>query len=239
MVLSALAAAFFLAMGVYMVALVFSGNVVNYVNGRFAWLSLLAGTGFLVLAAHALAQLRSAPAAAVHGDHVHGPTSPLALALLTLPLLLGVMVPSQPLGASAVSGDLTANAGIGEPAAPPPEQGVRWTVVDWLRAFYYSERPERLNGRDADVIGFVYRKPGDPVGHFRVARFLMSCCSADSVAVGLPVAWDGADALAVDTWVRVQGTLQVRTFGGDTLPVIQASGVDDTVGRPSQPYLYP
>jgi putative membrane protein len=71
-----------------------------------------------------------------------------------------------------------------------------------------------------------------------VARFTISCCVADSSAIGLPVMWQGVDTLPQDTWVRVQGTFEVGDFQGDTVPILQASSVE-VVPQPEHPYLYP
>jgi uncharacterized repeat protein (TIGR03943 family) len=87
------------------------------------------------------------------------------------------------------------------------------------------------------VTGFVYRREEDPSGHFMVARFLMTCCSADAYAIALPVQWAAAEGLTADTWVRVVGTVRVGRFRDNTLPILQAMEVH-IEDRPRQTYLY-
>jgi putative membrane protein len=71
-----------------------------------------------------------------------------------------------------------------------------------------------------------------------VARFAISCCVADASAIGLPVVWDSAADLPQGEWIRVKGTFDVGAFNGDTVPVLQASSVEQ-VAQPEHPYLYP
>ena len=236
----------FAGMAGYFAYLWVSGNLGNYINTRFVWLSIVATIVFCLLAASSLysfVRARSGGADLAYGHHdVAGHWHPSigvpVLLILAAPLVLGLLVPSRPLGASAVGGDLMPNA-PSDSALAASANSSEWTVVDWLRVFYYSGNPDRLNGREADVVGFVYRREGDPQGHFMAARFLMSCCSADAAAVGVPVVWSEADNLPVDTWVRVRGPVKVQQFGRNTLPVIEAKSVDSSIGPPAQAYLYP
>jgi uncharacterized repeat protein (TIGR03943 family) len=243
--LDLLRACLFAAMGGYFAYLWLSGNLGNYINTRFAWLSIVAAVVFWLLAASSFAGVlrsRTGDDDHAHGHHHdghwHPPVSWPVLLLLATPLALGLLLPSRPLGASAVGGDLMPTAPT-DSSLSASSNSLEWTVVDWLRVFYYGGNPDRLNGREADVVGFVYRREGDPKGHFMAARFLMSCCSADASAVGVPVAWSEADSLPVDTWVRVKGPVRVQQFGKNTMPVIEAKSVDATIGPPAQPYLYP
>lgn len=236
----------FAGMGAYFAHLWISGNLGYYINTRFVWLSVVAALVFFMLGASSLysflrARFGGADLAYGHRElagHSHPPITFPLLLVLAAPLAFGLLVPSRPLGASAVGGDLVPTAPTDSSLAAS-FNSLEWTVVDWLRVFYYSGNPDRLNGREADVVGFVYRRAGDPKGHFMVARFLMSCCSADASAVGVPVAWDRSDDLPVDTWVRVRGPVKVQQFGKNALPVIEAKTVDASIGPPAQPYLYP
>ena len=242
----ALRAGLFAAMAAFFARLWLTGTLGYYINIRFAWLSVVAMIVFVVLALTCLAaflQARRGRADFTYGfhemaGHMHPRVTVPILLVLAAPLAIGLLVPARPLGASAVGGDLLP-ASASESGASAPANSLDWTVVDWLRVFYYSGNPDRLNAREADVVGFVYRRDADPSGHFMVARFVMSCCSADAAAVGMPVAWTGAADIPTDRWVRVQGAVKVQQFGKNTLPVIEARSVEQLPGPPPQPYLYP
>lgn len=224
-----------LGLGLYFLYNIVSGNLANYINARFAWLSYLAVVLFLLLglfSGYDLLKRRG------HG-HDHAPVSWATLAVIAIPLLLGTLIPSRPLGADAVGGSISLNAvAAGSNWSAFTTNPLEWNVLDWLRAFSRSEDIASFNGQQADVIGFVYKEPTFGENRFMVARFTISCCVADSSAIGLPVAWEGADTLPPDTWVRVQGAFQVGEFQGDTYPVLQATSVE-VVPQPEHPYLYP
>ena len=59
-----------------------------------------------------------------------------------------------------------------------------------------------------------------------------------SSALALAVRWPEAATLAGDSWVRVEGPLQVDRSGPDERPFIEATQVSP-VPRPINPYLSP
>lgn len=237
-------AALLLGMGLYFLITILSGNMTNYINERFTWLSYIAVVLFFLFGAVAIWDiLRSAPEHHHHDhddhhhDHEHGGLSTSVALIVAIPLLLGTLVPSRPLGASAVDGNiLTASVGLGEPLAftrNPLERN----ILDWLREFNRAAAPSAFDGQPVDVVGFVYREPNFGEGRFMVARFTISCCVADAYALGIPVEATGTDDIADGTWVRVQGVLEAGLFNDNTLPIIRATSVEE-VEQPEHPYLY-
>jgi putative membrane protein len=236
--------ALLLGLGVYFIYIIASGNLSNYINERFGWLSYLAAVLFLVLGVFSgLQTLRVHQHHHGehdhdhdhHHDHEHGSLSWSTIAIVALPLVLGTLIPSRPLGAEAVDGGISTSAAstsITTFSRNPLERN----VLDWLRVFSATEDYTELNGQPADVIGFVYTEPTFGADQFMVARFTVSCCVADASAIGVPVQW--AEALPQGEWVRVQGTMQVGEFRGDTLPILHAASVE-IVEQPEHPYLYP
>ncbi len=232
------------------------GTLTYYINQRFAWLSLVAVLLLAVLAltlTYRLLSTRRAPPAGVDVDvnvdvdvhshththtHSHSRLSWPALALVALPVVLGLLVPARPLGASAV-----ATRGIGAAAPGSATQAQRAlsgprNILDWLREFGREADPGAFAGQPVDVVGFVYRDPRNAANQFWVSRFAISCCAADAAAVGLLVQSEQAAGLKTDAWVRVTGALSVGEFAGEKLPVITAEAIEPT-DQPEHPYLYP
>ena len=235
--------ALLLGLGVYFVYNIVTGNLTNYINVRFAWLSYVAAGLFLLIggySAYHMLRHHSGEHDHEHHDHTHASISWGTLAVLAVPLLLGTLLPSRPLGAEAVDGDLgltsaAATAGSTTTFSINPQDR---NVLDWLRVFNSTDDYSELNGQPADVIGFVYSEPTFGEHHFMVARFTISCCVADASAIGVPTYWADTEALQQGQWVRVQGTMQVGDFRGDSLPILQASSIE-VVEQPDHPYLYP
>lgn len=225
------------ALGLYFAALIATGSLNNYINLRFAWLAWVAAAIFLLLGAYSLYTLLRPGPNDAHG-HDHS-VSWGALLIVGAPLALGLALPSQPLGASAVGGSIstTTPASAGSAATFTVAPGQR-NVLDWLRAIGATEDVSALTGEPADVIGFVYTEPGTPEHEFLLARFTLSCCVADASAIGLPVVWAAASDLEQGAWVQVKGTMDVLNEDGETRPVLRAQSVE-VVDQPEHPYLYP
>lgn len=240
--INGLKTALLLGLGVYFVYNIASGNQTNYINVRFAWLSYVAAGLFLLIGSYSAYDLLRHRGEHHHDhdhDHTHVSVSWGTLAVLAIPLILGTLIPSRPLGAEAVDGDLgltsaAATSNVTTFAINPLNRN----VLDWLRVFNSTEDYGELNGQPADVIGFVYSEPTFGENQFMVARFTISCCVADASAIGVPTFWADTSSLEQGQWVRVQGTMQVGDFRGDSLPILQATSIE-LVEQPEHPYLYP
>lgn len=228
-----------LGLGLYFIVLIVTDNLSNYINLRFMWLSYVAVGLFVLLGGwSALRLLRGSQQLAYATSTAHVPITWLNIALVSIPLVLATLIPSQPLGAEAVTGGISLEP-IGGASAEasyriPPEER---NVLDWLREYNSVQNPAELNGLPVDIVGFVYREPDMSEGQFMVARFTVSCCVADAFAVGLPVQVAGQGDLADGAWVRVRGTLQAGSFRGEQVPIIIPESVEP-VPEPATPYLY-
>ncbi len=226
-----------LGLGIYFAVNMLSGNLTNYVNVRFAWLSYIAvGIFFLLGGAVLYGLIRQKSAQTVTVGHTLN-VSWWVLAIVALPLLVGVLIPSQPLGASAVQGNISLSATGFNTATAFNRAPLDRNVLDWLRVFN-QDVPSSFDDLPADVTGFVYREPGFEADHFMVARFTLSCCVADASAIGLPVYLANSDSIVEGEWVRVNGTFRVGDFRGVSTPILMADTVD-VVEQPEHPYLYP
>lgn len=226
-----------LGMGVFFIYSITSGNLTNYINERFAWLSYVAAALFLLLGvANAVDLLRNKDV--VRLDRSHAPITWPVIAIVAVPLALGVLVPSRPLGSAAAQGSVSLTAASVTGATTFTTDPLKWNVLDWLRSFNGSDDITSFNGKEANVVGFVYREATFPDDQFMVARFTVSCCVADASAIGLPVFSANASDFPADTWVSVKGTLKIDEFRGDQWPVLQAVTIEK-IEQPEHPYLYP
>ena len=111
-------------------------------------------------------------------------------------------------------------------------------MLDWIRALRESADPAVVSGQAADVTGFIYHDIRLESGQFMVARFSLTCCVADAVAIGMVVNWPDSSGLPDNQWVRVRGVVEVSQVEGKSVPLIRAESVDK-VPQPEQPYLFP
>ena len=240
------------ALGIFLLTRITSGTLNFYISDRFGWLTLAAVLGLFVVGGsyrYLFSDAGQTPADDGHAhdsqpDHHHGHALGWAgMLLVMLPILLGLLVPPRPLGVAALQNREISVGGMDSvlPAAVRSAQikeSEERTILDWVLAFHEGKWPAESD--TADVIGFVYQDEAGQEGQFTVTRFVVGCCAADAMAVGLPVRLaevlppDGA--LEEGQWVRVVG--RFATPEGGAMPVLVAEQLE-TVLEPNQPYLYP
>lgn len=93
-------------------------------------------------------------------------------------------------------------------------------------------------GKTVEISGFVFREEGMSNNQFVVSRFVMNCCSADSVPYGIVINFPHAAAFKDDAWVKVSGILNESTFDGKKISVLDAQHLQ-IIEAPDSPYVYP
>lgn len=244
------------AMGVFLYSRIANGTLYYYINERFSIFTLI-GVGGLLLLGLGYRWERSGVKAQDgggthhhHDDH-HGHSHALTWAGITviaLPIVLGLAVPPQPLGAAALANrDITLS--MNESALPSglrhrEKASVDKNIMDWWQEFRSAPPSAEgmpgatMLGEQVQVSGFVYTDEQYGADHFLVTRFVVSCCVADANVLGLLVQLPDGIALEDDQWVEVQGTFVANNIEGWMMPVIEATAIT-TIDVPNQPYLYP
>ncbi|MED1723880.1 TIGR03943 family putative permease subunit [Brevibacillus parabrevis] len=92
-------------------------------------------------------------------------------------------------------------------------------------------------GKELETLGFVYKEPGFASNQFVVARFSVTCCTADASVFGVLVESEGASKWAKDSWVQVRGKLELRKVDGFDMLVLKAARIHP-VQAPKDPYVY-
>jgi len=206
------------------------GQLPLYVHPRYSPLIVTTGVVMLLLGGFRLFQRTQAPEELQRRLPIYG--------LLLAPLLLGVLIPAKPAGSALIDAQQLNTVGrtYGREAAPISDDTARWNLLDWMYA-RYTLAPEQTDGKPVDVVGFVYRAPGQSGEHFSVVRYTLACCVADRRGVSLPVQSAGADGLRNDQWVRVTGNIVAQPGEGMAeLTVVDAQVIP--VEQPKEPYLY-
>jgi len=250
---NAVKALILLGLALFLYTRLADGTLFFYINQRFMIYTVIAIAG-LVLVAISYRPMGRQPAPDGHAapnehdapePHAHHRLTWAGLALIVLPVVLGILVPPRPLGAAALE-NREINV-VSQPRSVLPaavraaaqKSSLDRTLLDWLHAFSASPNAARdFAGEPVDVIGFVYHDDRLENNHFMVNRFIVSCCVADANVVTMVVHWPDAATLETDSWMRVEGVLQPGVFDGAPLPILAAQRITP-VDMPEQPYLYP
>jgi putative membrane protein len=234
-----------MAICLFLAAKLISGKLDLYINLRFAPLTVFAIIA-LVLMVYALMRYPKAQLdGSDHHEHDHEHTHSIsfyALVFLLLPVLIGILIPSRPLDATAAS---TRGVNVSAPMVgsasqthPFEEAADQRNILDWIRIFNSESDLTPYLGQTAHVIGFVYKYQPLAENQFLVSRFVVTCCSADAIAVGMVVNWDQTTALSDNTWVNVKGIVKPYQLDNRPVPLIEATSVE-SVDQPDPPYLFP
>jgi putative membrane protein len=96
---------------------------------------------------------------------------------------------------------------------------------------------KQFAGKEIETMGFVYHQDGFSAQQFVVARFSVSCCTADANVYGILVEESEATKRKIDSWVKVRGKLELRNTNGTDVLVLRATQVEQ-VEAPKDPYVY-
>ena len=244
----------FVSLGLFLASRLWNGTLSFYIHPRFNVLTAVTAIGLIIVGFVYAQQHRKT---ILHGeephdhahdhhhhdhDHDHNITW-IGLTILAIPVILGLIVQPQPLGANALENREINLGSLTSAQAPDSSQlalidtGGERNILDWLHLFQRSSNPADFNGETANVIGFVYQDDRFGSDEFMVSRFTVSCCVADAAPIGLIVQWPETAVLAPDTWVEVTGTFQASEFNDQQMAILVADQVTITE-PPAQPYLY-
>ncbi|GGP08671.1 TIGR03943 family putative permease subunit [Oceanobacillus neutriphilus] len=112
---------------------------------------------------------------------------------------------------------------------------------DNIYASYYSritEDPASYIGKKIKVSGFFYKEDGFEENQFVLARFLMTHCVADTSVIGMLVEFNEANDYQEDTWLEIEGEINVTNYNGHVMPFIKVDKLK-VIDEPSEPYVYP
>ncbi len=213
----------------YLVWLFFSGHNQYYINsGYFMFNFLMGGLLLLVAAASLFIPVKG--------------ISLRSLAPLLVVLMLGFLLPPQPLS-SATASNRSVNVGAAgnaqevSPLLKVNPETLR--IADWVRLQNYEADYSRFIGQRVDVVGFLFKAGGGAVfseENFMVGKFVITCCAIDASPLGLEIEnSDLTGNLKQDDWVRVKGEWKVVEKEGQSYMVISADFME-IVPRPSSPY---
>ena len=114
-------------------------------------------------------------------------------------------------------------------------------MADDMFSTYYGEindNPKTYAGKKIKMSGFVFKEKGFISNQLVISRFLITHCIADASIIGFLTEFDGADTIKEDTWVEIDGVIEVGSYDGYELPILKVATLS-VVDEPSEPYIYP
>jgi putative membrane protein len=205
------------------------GGMVRYLGPRTYWVTIF---GALVLGSIGIAYLATARSTAPRpGRRELG-----GLALILAPIILAAALPATQLGALAAARKAVGATGMPLTLVPEPTGDVSFREIHFAStSSRYALSAGVGPGTSAELTGFVTAAPSTSPWDLELTRFYISCCAADAIpySVAVDALRPGSSSPPEDTWLRAEGTLELR---GDRL-VLVAREIEH-VRAPTDPYLY-
>lgn len=237
-------------------SLLISGELSLYINPSLKW---LVGISVILLVILGIAQLWQ-----LKGHEMHR-VGLIGYCLAFLPLLLFLVVPPKSLDASMAAKkgvnmiqekaaslqqqeqDPNQTASFGADLGPDPYQ-VAVNELKKVPVIKFNEQnftdyinalnlyPDQLVGKKVEVYGFVYRDNTMKKNQFVIARYDITCCTADASIVGFLVNTTG-DVPPINKWIKITGKLNTEEISGYPSPVLSISNYQ-AIEAPKDPYIY-
>lgn len=94
-----------------------------------------------------------------------------------------------------------------------------------------------FQGKEVEMVGFVYREDDFDENEAVIARFGVSCCVADASVYGAFSKSDSMRTIKTDSWVKVSGIIEKKDYNGYILPYINITSLEK-IDAPLQAYVY-
>lgn len=214
-----------MALGGIMLAKTATNQLALYIHPRYNPLMLMSGI-LLVAVGLGMLTLRTPPVRA------------RLVGIMLVPIVVALLVPARPLGASLVAGkalsDTSNDALVSRWQAQLSDDSRTWSLLEWTAATR-GENPDQLAGKQAAFDGFVFRTDDLAADEVLVGRYVVTCCTADGTALAMRIKAPQAADMKTDEWVRVEGVY--TPDGTSRRPLIV--GQLTRIAMPAAPYLYP
>ena len=222
----------------YVLLLACRGQLGFYIHPRYhLFAAILSTIGIAFLVIDIVLQLKSG-VFAHHRFKFHH--IKFASCLSVLILLAGYLLPPKPLSPSSVTqreNSITASQ-TNYCNIPKPKEGeTNVSINRWRSAFNSCQKLSYFDNTSIMITGFVSSGTLQNYGYdyFELARYVISCCAADSIPMKILVEKTPANSYRDGTWLTVKGKLMQKIINGKAEYVITES-TTTAIPQPEDPY---
>lgn len=222
----------------YVLLLACRGQLGFYIHPRYhLFAAILSTIGIVFLVIDIVLQLKSR-VFAHHRFKFHHVK--FASCLSVLILLAGYLLPPKPLSPNSVTqreNSITTSQ-TNYCNIPKPQEGeTNVSINRWRSAFNSCQKLSYFDNTSITITGFVSSGTLQNYGYdyFELARYVISCCAADSIPMKILVEKTPANSYRDGTWLTVKGKLMQKIINGKAEYVITESTAT-AIPQPEDPY---
>ncbi len=222
----------------YVLLLACRGQLGFYIHPRYhLFAAILSTIGIAFLVIDIVLQLKSG-VFAHHRFKFHH--IKFASCLSVLILLAGYLLPPKPLSPSSVTQreNSIATSQTNYCNIPKPKEGeTNVSINRWRSAFNSCQKLSYFDNTSIMITGFVSSGTLQNYGYdyFELARYVISCCAADSIPMKILVERTPANSYRDGTWLTIKGKLMQKIINSKAEYVITESTAI-AIPQPEDPY---
>lgn len=222
----------------YVLLLACRGQLSFYIHPRYhLFAAILSTISIVFLIIDIVLQLKSGVFAHHRFKFHHVKLAPCLSVLI---LLAGYLLPPKPLSPSSVTQreNSIATSQTNYCNIPKPKEGeTNVSINRWRSAFNSCQKLSYFDNTSITITGFVSSGTLQNYGYdyFELARYVISCCAADSIPMKILVEKTPANSYRDGTWLTVKGKLMQKIINGKAEYVITESTAT-VIPQPEDPY---
>ena len=222
----------------YVLLLACRGQLGFYIHPRYhLFAAILSTIGIVFLVIDIVLQLKSGVFAHHRFEFHHVKFTPCLSILI---LLAGYLLPPKPLSANSVAqreNSIAASQTNYCNTPKPKESETNVSINRWRSAFNSCQKLSYFDNTSITITGFVSSGTLQNYGYdyFELARYVISCCAADSIPMKILVERTPANSYRDGTWLTIKGKLMQKIINGKAEYVITESTAT-AIPQPEDPY---
>lgn len=113
------------------------------------------------------------------------------------------------------------------------------TNLNYSEAVYeITQYPHDYIGKKVTMTGFIFRSPGLANNQLSLVRYVIACCTADSLPYGLMCETISAQKYSDGTWLSIEGIVTMSQYQNKAVPAIKITSLQE-IKEPKDPYIFP
>lgn len=220
-----------------------------YINPKFSILVELAC--FALIPMFAIQVLDSLiPTSSIDGHHCHAHTGRWVYIPFLAILALAFALPDNTLNANLVTNrglnsQLTMAVASAQDLPRPLASEFSSLQVIPVTDLNYTEAiseittfPKDYIGKKVTMTGFVFRSPALTTNQLSLVRYVILCCTSDTLPYGVMCEVADAAKYPDGSWLSIEGVVQMSKYEDKDVPAIKITSAKQ-IDEPQKPYIFP
>lgn len=183
-------------------------------------------------------------------QHCHTKIGPWCYIPFLIILILAFSLPANTLNANLVgnrglNSQLAISVASAQDIPRPLASELKPLTLIPITDVNYTEVMSEINtfpadylGKKVTMTGFVFRSPALTTNQLSLVRYVIMCCTSDTLPYGVLCETPDAKKYPDGTWLSIEGIIQMSTYEDKKVATIKITGAKQ-IKEPKNPYIFP